>query len=568
MKNIYESSSLFMMQATLGASRSEIESVASIGIDNWLDEQLNTELENKDTFLSKSKSIWSEFKSKLLSKHGESAINGIGNNPALPYWYYFRMAWWDNTLNEDALHVVRSRIAQALSEIIVISDKSSLELDSLGMASFYDILYRNAFDSYGDILKEVSLHPAMGVYLSHMNNTKEDISRNIHPDENYAREIMQLFSIGLNELNPDGSEKMGSDGKPIPTYTNKDIKELAKVFTGLKASKYSYEWNGILDGFNNTPVFFEDGVSKAHKTVPFVDMVEPMVSEESYHDKSEKILLGGRVHVAAGQSAVADIHKVVDDLMNHPNTAPFISKKMIQQLVTSNPSNSYVRDVARAFGKSGNMKEMVRAILTHPEVKSGTKLKSPFLRATQILRAFGANNSSKKLWMVGDNINSTLQQHVLSSPTVFNFYLPDYSPHGDIESSDLVAPEFQIHNASTSIAYVNLMYQWLFANALPAVSTVISSTLNNVPELEWSVLEKNTQDRLKFDLSYEISMAKESRFDELISHLGLVLTGSSDLSFKNEIKEAFANYESQSEWVVQTIIFMIVIAPEYTVLKG
>ena len=568
MKNRNESAALFMMQATLGADRKTIDSVSKKGTKTWLNEQISTQLTQEELFLPHTKEIWSDFRQEFLRKYGESAINGMGNDPALPYWYYFRMAWWDKTLSDNTSHILRSRVAQALSEIIVISDKSNLQLDALGMADFYDILYKNAFGNYGDILEEVSLHPVMGVYLSHLNNRKEDKSKNIHPDENYAREIMQLFSIGLNELNMDGSEKIASNGKPIPTYTNEDIKELAKVFTGLKASEYEYEWNAVMKGYNGYKVAFNDGVAKKYKTIPFINMIKPMVCENVFHDKSAKNLLKGRVNVPKNQTAQEDIQKVVSDLLKHPNTAPFISKKMIQQLVTSNPSPEYVKDVASAFGKTGDMKKLVEAILLHPQAQKAKKLKSPFLRATQILRAFNVSNDSKKLWLTGDDIEYTLQQHILSSPTVFNFYLPDYVPHGEIESANLVAPEFQIHNSSTSIDYVNLMYDWLFGEYLPMASTKVHATRKNIPEVDNDRLAKNLDDRLKLDLSYEISLAKAKKYDELIEHLSLVLTGKQNVEFKDEIKDSFKNYKNESKWVVQTVIFMIVITPEFTVLKG
>ena len=568
MKIKYEEAAKFMMQSTLGADKKNIKYLSLKGINFWLNEQFSSNVKSSETFLSHTQSIWNHFRKSFLSNYKEEYINGIGNDPALPYWYYFRMAWWEKSLTDDRSNMLRSRIAQALSEIVVISDKSNLQLDALGMASFYDILYKNAFGRYGDILEEVSMHPTMGVYLSHINNQKENKSKNIHPDENYAREIMQLFTIGLNELNTDATEKIGKNGQPIPTYTNKDIKEMAKVFTGLKASSYQFEWDSAMGGFNNYKIDFEDGVSKKYKTIPFINMVEPMESEEAYHDKSAKILLNGKVNVPANQTTKKDIQKVVRDLIKHPNTAPFISKKMIQQLVTSNPSPKYVKDVAKAFGINGDMKAMIKAILTHIEAKKGQKLKSPFLRATQILKSFNVYNNSKKLWIIGDSLDYLLQQHVLSSPTVFNFYLPDYTPHGEIEDAGMVAPEFQIHNSATSIGYVNLMYNWCFGGNLPMVSTVINSKITNIPELDWETLEKNIKDKLHLDFSYEVSLAKEKKFDELIEHLSMTLTGEKNVEYKKDIKQAFKNYDYQPQWVVQTIVFMIVIAPEFTVLKG
>jgi uncharacterized protein (DUF1800 family) len=567
MNDSHENASLFLMQSTLGADYETIDAVTRQGIENWLDAQLDGNVQAGDSYLEGTQTVWNVFRKALLDTHGEAAINGAGNDPALPYWYYFRMAWWDKALSTQTEQLVRQRVAQALSEIIVISDKSNLQLNALGMASFYDILYKNAFGSYRDILEAVSLHPVMGVYLSHMNNAKEDPANNIHPDENYAREIMQLFTIGLHELNADGSEKKDANGNPIPTYDNGDIKQLAKVFTGFKAASYEFEWNSNF-GYNGTPVLFNNGVSKTYKTVPFINMTQSMVAEEQYHDKTAKSLLGGRINIPKDQSAVDDVRKAVSDLMHHPNTAPFIAKRMIQQLVTSNPSPSYVSAVAARFGTQGDMKAMVKEILTHSEARNAHKLKSPFLRATQILKGFNASNRSGKHWVIGDSIDYTLNQHVCSAPTVFNFYLPDYAPHGPVADAGLVAPEFQIHNSATAIGYVNLMYQWCFGGFLPSVSTVINSTLTNVPELEFEKLEQNLLDKLHFDFSTEIEMARQNRFDDLIERISLILTGAPYVPFKAQIKEAFANYTYQPEWVVQTVVFMIVISPEFTVLKG
>lgn len=224
MADTLEDASFFLMQATLGANYDTISNVASTGIETWLDNQLNSSFDNTDSFENRVNQIWQYFKTQAITASGDNGsgnIIGVGN-ATLPYNFYFRMAWWHRTLAKansnmnvnnpitnakeiDSNDLVRHRIAQALSEIIVISDKSNLELDALGMANFYDIFYENAFGNYSDILKEVSLHPCMGVYLTHLNNKKEN--GNQHPDENYARELMQLFTIGLNELNSDASEK-------------------------------------------------------------------------------------------------------------------------------------------------------------------------------------------------------------------------------------------------------------------------------------------------------------------------------------------------------------------------
>lgn len=616
----------FLMQATLGANYDLIQAV-SPNIGSWLDQQLGNAYDSNESYHKKVKQLWrgdsgnKGFKNLLLAQHGESNINGEGNNPALPYKYYFRMAWWHKALTKgtaadasidpitevakistkeaDDKDLVRQRVAQALSEIVVISDNSILELDSEGIGSFYDILYSNAFGSYADLLKEVTYHPCMGVYLSHMNNQKGDKSKNIHPDENYAREIMQLFSIGLFELNADGSRKKDSAGKDIPTYGNDDIKQLARILTGLKAAKYNYEWPSAQVGddgakitfsaINGQQINFSDSVSKTFKMVPFVDMVSPMVADEAFHDKDSKTLLKGHIQLPANKTVKEDIDGAVDKLVSHPSTAPFISMKLIQQMVTSNPTPEYVAAVSAKFGSTGDLKETVKEILMFPvnnpaqvSVKTNDtstanveKMKSPLLRVTQILRAFGAYNTSNRYWVVGESVKHAINQHPVSSPTVFNFYKTDFVPHGKIEDANKVAPEFELHNSTTSIAYVNMVYDWVLGSALPLVSTATNSKsdIKNVPELDPDIIYGNAANKLKFKFTDELALASDSaKHDELIDRISLVLTGKVNLSIKANIKDAFKNYDvnvpAQREWIVQTIVFMIAISPDFVILEA
>ncbi len=581
----YERSSRFLMQATLGADYNLIRQVQEVGAENWLEQELQHQAE-PSLFENKTNQIWQQFRQKLVSTYGESAINGEGNNPALPYKWYFRMAWWDQTLQSQT-GLLRQRVAQALSEILVISDNSLLELNSVGMASYYDLLYKHAFGSFSDLLYDVSFHPCMGIYLSHMNNRKAEPAKHIHPDENYAREIMQLFSIGLFELNPDGTRKQNSRGEDIPTYDNNDIRAMARVFTGLKADSYQYEWRTSFweSSFNGYSVGFDDGVDKSYKVVPFVNMVKPMTVDEDYHDRLPKQLLKGHINLPGKQSCQQEIRTVTRQLVSHPSAAPFIATKLINQLVTSNPSKAYVKAVAEKFGPQGNLKAAIKEILLYPLSKpvseakfashdngvQSQKLKSPALRTTQILRAFNASNDSGKLWFIGDDIKEQTQQLPMSSPSVFNFYKPDFTPHGDIEDRGLVAPEFELHTSATSISYVNMMYYWFFGDYYPAVSTVInqSPTIQNVPELDPDVLKNYQSDKLKLNFSEEIQMAKdESKHDELIKRMSLILTGKHKLDIHEQIKLSFQQFKNNPEWVVQTIAFMLTISPEFTVQEA
>ncbi len=563
-----QEASRFLMQATLGADHETIEKVSRQGTTSWLDEQLDTGLKNNDRYLKKTSEIWQSFRKKLVKAHGVKALDGDGNNPALPYQWYFRMAWWDKNLSSDTENLLRHRVALALSEILVISENSQLELDAEGLASYYDILYTNAFGSYKDMLYDVSMHPTMGVYLSHLNNRKADPSKNIHPDENYAREIMQLFSIGLFELNMDGTRKKDANGNDIPTYDNRDIKEMARIFTGLKASQYLYEWDTGFFPFSGDNISFSDGVSKTYKSIPFVDMVNPMVIDDKYHDTGAKKLLGGRINLKARQRGKKDIRMAVKALVAHPSTAPYIAHKLIQQMVTSNPSPAYVQAVASKWGPEGDMKAVIREIFTHPEAQKGKKLKSPILRVTQLMRAYNATNSSGKLWLTGDDIKEQLSQHPLAAPTVFNFYKPDYSPHGKITNKGLVAPEFELHNSSTSVSFINTMYGWFFGEYYPLVSTQISQSVNNVPELDPDTLFSNKRDALYLDFSEELVLARRKKFKDLIRRVSLTLNGTEKCDVEREIMSAISNYPTESKWVVQTVVFIVSISPQFAVLEG
>lgn len=580
----------FLTQATLGFDWKLLNEVQKQGEKAWLKEQLSSSPSRQGLFEQSTRNIWQDFKARLISRHGSEAIDGDGNNPALPYKWYFRMAWWNHTLT-DRTDLLRQRIALALSEILVISDNSSLELNAIGMASYYDLLYKHAFGNYTDLLYEVSLHPTMGVYLSHMNNRKAAPDKHIHPDENYAREIMQLFSIGLFELNNDGSEKLNSAGQPIATYNYQDIKELARVFTGLRAHSYHYEWSNSFwdEDYNGYAVDFEDDVEKQYKTIPFVEMTKPMIFDEKYHDRCAKSILKGKINLAGNQDGEDEVRTMVRQLVKHPNTAPFIARHMINKLVTSNPSLEYINAVASSFGKNGDLKSMIWTLLTYPmehnvssmklpssyvdndhEVQS-QKLKSPLQRSIQTLLAFGAHNNSNKLWLIGDDMQETILQHPLSSPTVFNFYKPDFSPHGKIEKSGLVAPEFELHTSSTSIGYINQMYHWIVGGFLPLVSTKIGSTDENkiIMEMDPNILWDAEQDKLRLNLNSEIEIASDpKRHSELVDRIGMLLTGRKTLSIKPQILRDIASYKNQPEWVVKTIIFLISISPEFAIQEA
>lgn len=369
-------------------------------------------------------------------------------------------AWWKLALT--APDQLRQRVAFALSEILVVSDvNTTLNANPQGVANYYDILVRNAFGNFRQTLDEVSLNPIMGVYLSSLRNAKATFDKNgallTSPDENYAREVMQLFSIGLNQLQPDGTLKLDALGLPIPTYDQKTITEVAKVFTGW--AYYSA---------SNAPSFRGEAA----------DYLHPMMLYPAFHEDGPKTVVGG-VQIAANQGGAKDLKDMLDALFNHPNIAPFISRQLIQRLVTSNPSPGYIYRVAQVFanngaGVRGDMGAVVRAVLTDYEARSAAvaasasfgHLREPLLRATALLRAYngGANTGRWAIFNPEGGTTASLGQAALRAPTVFNFFEPNYTEPGPLANAGLYAPEYQILTDTAAIALPNQLWNYIYAN--------------------------------------------------------------------------------------------------------
>ena len=415
--------------ATFGASLEEIEAVAQGGEDAWLTDQFNAP-----------QSSHLDLVFRYIVEYG------IDFTMEPPPGLYRRYAFYEHALT--APDQLRQLTAYALAQIFVVSDHiDALAVDPPALSSYYDMLATHAFGNFRDLLRDVTLHPAMGMYLSHVNNARSNPAANTFPDENYAREVMQLFSIGLFELNDDGSLRLDNQGQAIPTYDNTDIREFAKIFTGLSFGAAE----------SGDPTFFgnRDPVLRV-----------PMVMFDAFHEPGEKRLLNGQI-VPAGQSGLADIDAAIDNLFNHPNVGPFIGRQLIQRLVTSNPSPAYVARVSAAFAGSngaprGDMQAVLRAILTDPEARSGIRLREPFRRYVAMNRSLGARAADGTVPGAGLVVQFLTGQHVLSAPSVFNFYLPGYRPAGAIADQNLVAPEFQITDDSTIVGVSNLFAISLF----------------------------------------------------------------------------------------------------------
>ena len=281
-----------------------------------------------------------------------------------------------------------------------------------------------------------------------MNNAKFNPATNTFPDENYAREVMQLFSIGLfrAESRTAVSDWMAA-AIPFPPTANVEIREFAKIFTGLSYGQ----------GPNSGPSFFGRQAPVLHV---------PMAMFEDYHEPGQKTLLNGFV-VPDGQTGMEDIDDALDNLFNHPNVGPFIGRLLIQRLVTSDPSPEYVARVSAAFDGDGStprgdMEAVLRAILLDPEAAEGIKLREPFLRYLHLNRGLNVTSSDTTWPGYGFVAQFLTQQHVLSAPSVFNFYLPSFSPAGELGDAGVTAPEFQITNASTVVGMTNLIAYALF----------------------------------------------------------------------------------------------------------
>ena len=433
----------FLLQAQISASISEIAEVRQKGYATWLDEQQARPVAQLawDWMVEKGYTV--------IDTHQYFFTTSPGNN----------MAWYQLMGAPDA---VRQRAALALSNFFVVSldgVNDSLKWTSPGMANHWDILQRNAFGNYRTLLEEITLSPTMGAYLNTRGNRKEDLAVGRLPDENYAREVMQLFSIGVNQLNLDGSAKLNAAGAPLDSYTQTDVSNLARVFTGYNATNH-----------------FPQGVDPKPPFLP-VDNVEsaraPMVLDARQHSTLEKKFLG--TTIAANTSGAESLRLALDTLFNHPNVGPFLGRQMIQRLVTSNPSAAYVSRVASAFnanraGIRGDLGHMFRTILLDDEARNPSgltsttfgKLREPVLRIAQWARTFKLKPIAG-FWKIPTGLTpweptTSLSQSPLQAPSVFNFFRPGYVPPSTaLAASKATAPEFQLVNESTVNTYINYL---------------------------------------------------------------------------------------------------------------
>ena len=418
-------SARFLAQATLGATKSDITALQSTTYAAWIDAQ-------------------------FAIPQGQSHFEWLQSKGYGDAQYSNSYAGLDNSLWRKLISAndpLRQKVTLALSEILVASAEGiAIRWRAFAVASYVDILESQAFGNFRMLLEKVSLSPAMGVYLTYLGNVKANATTGSQPDENYARELMQLFTIGLQMLNPDGSLQL-SNGAPVETYTQADVSGMARVWTG---------WD--IDAAGTVGPYGIDAVAR------------PMAQVASRYETGSKSFLG--VTIPAGSTAAQSLQIALDTVFNHPNTAPFICRQLIQRMVTSNPSSAYVARVSGVFvnngsGVRGDLKAVVKALLLDTEARnmanvsftSFGKLREPVARLLNWARAFKATSASDN-WSIGDlsDTASRLGQSPLRSSSVFNFFRPGYVPPGSgLSQQGLVAPEFQITNESSIAGYVNFM---------------------------------------------------------------------------------------------------------------
>lgn len=566
-----EAAARFLAQTTFGATQADIQHLRQVGYQAWLNEQF-----------------------AATPTHELDYLNYVGNtlgentyqNDRLEAWFLGALGGpdpWNNAfIHTDQL---RQRVAFALSQIFVVSDVAgSLGGEPTALTYYYDILTDNAFGNYRALLEQVTLSPEMGEYLNMLGNQKPNFAQNIHPDENYAREVNQLFSVGLEMLNLDGTQQM-SGGQPIPTYQQDVVTGFAHVFTG---------WTSV----NCATGFTYCGPDAT-------GWLYPMIAVEAYHDEGAQdathngkqllnypgvSLPGGLLPV--GGRAEDDMQAALDNIFYHPNVAPFISKQLIQRLVTSNPSPAYVQRVATKFnnngsGVRGDLKAVVQAIMLDPEARWGQwqqpntfgKLREPDIRLTHLWRAMAAQHvcgqdavdsgsgityyylnpyryGGYSVW----NPEYDYEQAPLRSPTVFNFFKPGYSPPGELTANHLVGPEFQITTDSSITNTVNNFLDRTF------YEDVGSDSANCDPN--------DTIGHVAINQERDLSLAGEATAEDLVNYYDKLfmsgqMSGFMHQSMVNYLNTIDANFD-QNNWQydrIERALYLIETSPEYSIQK-
>jgi uncharacterized protein (DUF1800 family) len=517
--------SRFLIQATFGPTEQTIAQLKAMGINAWLEQQFNTP------------------RTSHLTKYQELAAEGARTGGEQDDLY--TEVWWNIALNSP--DQLRQRVTFALSEIFVISQVDpDLQGHADSVASYQDMLSKNAFGNYRTLLEGVTLHPAMGQYLD-MRGSKKASGSN-KPNENYPREIMQLFSIGLQKVHPDGTPVLDPLGQVIPTYAQEEVSELARAFTG---------WNWHQTGTGSSP-----GQN-------YLDPMSPTSNTD--HDTGTKTLFDPTIPPAApapviittGQSISKDLADAHNALFNHPATGPFICRKLIQRLVCSNPSPGYIYRVSQAFadngqGVRGDMKAVIKAVVNDYEARSNNvltyqgygRLKEPVLRWSHVMRALHVQSNSGLFR--SRNTDTQLAQTPLRAPTVFNFFEPDFIYPGTLSDNGLFAPEFQVTNETQVLNMDNFFWDGIrFAN-----SATNSGAFDPT-------------DDLRLDLSTEQALASNSA--NLVDRLNKILMSG---QMSNALRQRIIDYLASSEGAAlstldksRRAIHFVVTSPDFAIQK-
>ncbi|WP_428660486.1 DUF1800 domain-containing protein [Runella sp.] len=509
--------SRFLSQATLGHNMGLIQNVTAVGVEKWLDTQLalpNTF--NIQNYLAGLHQMMVDSLRFLYPENTYTLSTVFAGNG------HFDASWFQGAMTAPDL--VRWRVALALSEVFVVSRISTFDGNPYALASYYDLLLENSLGNYRTLLDKITYHPAMGVYLTYINNHATDSTDRIYPDENYARELMQLFSIGLYKLNLDGSEMRDTNNQLIPTYNNNDIAGLAKVFTGLSwhDSDYLGDTEKNIWSFTMPLKFFPIDSSDAKKNTW---KTNPRILNG--HEPGTKTFLGSTIIARPVAQGEQDIQDALNIIFNHPNVGPFMARRLIQRLITSNPSPGYIQRVATVFnnngsGVRGDLKAVVRAVLLDSEARdcgndqtgpTVGELREPFIRYMNLMRGLPLTTQGAIYRNMMVELYAFIEQLPLNSPSVFNFFQPDFQPDGELKALGKFAPEFQIMNSKTIVGYINALNKWLIEED----PTEYAGLFNGETY-------KSDQDP-KFNLTADYAFTRNDKVPQLLDKYNLLFTG-------------------------------------------
>jgi uncharacterized protein (DUF1800 family) len=546
----------FLDQATFGARLQDIQRLKTIGYDAWLNEQAAAPISLQLPYLQ-----WVD------------DTEGVYRSARLEAWFIHAAQLPDPRVPLDThSDQLRQRLAFAWSQMMVVSDRNAtLLFQPYALADYHDTLARHAFGNYRELLEAVTLHPAMGKFLSMMGNRKTDVALSIRPDENYAREIMQLFSIGLVMLNPDGSVFDGDAGtpgvQPVPTYDQDVVRGFAHVFTG---------WN--LD--ECTVGDYDDCAPGNPYEAPWFTPMQPV---EAFHDNTTSkqllqypgVTLPGGV-LAPGGDARAELEIALDNIFRHPNVGPFVARHLIQRLVTSNPTPGYVQRVAAVFANNGenvrgDLRAVTRAVLLDPEARNGHqafpetfgRLRDPIMKLPRLWRVAPGRSENGRVFTYS-HPEDEFAQLPLSAPSVFNFFKPNFAQPGEIREAGLVSPEFQIHTDTQLVTAPNYLGWRIF--------------------LFWDGTNYSVaQDPEETLMDYDALRALAADPAALVDHLNLVMMSGQMSTYMRELlidrlegalPDAIPGLglggtptQRTSLWRVQQALYLIVNSPEFSVQK-